>query len=62
MALRLLKELWEFLCILVLGVPMMIVGYFGTFMVNGLATGNRLYSALHGPEVDTIPDSDKTSP
>ena len=58
-----LKQLWELLCILLLGVPMMVVGYFGTFMVFGVVTGYRLYVQWHKPgEELTKPDSNKTSP
>lgn len=53
-----LKALWELLCIIVLGVPMMLVGYFGTFVVFGLITGHRLYMEWHQPK----PNSNKTSP
>jgi hypothetical protein len=42
-----MKKLWEFLCILLLGVPMMVVGYFGTFLMFGLLTGYRIYITLH---------------
>ena len=59
--LRILKELWEFLCVLLLGVPMMIVGYFGTFLVRGVVVGHMLHTRWH-QGVDTNPDSGKTSP
>lgn len=39
--------LWQLLCVAVLGVPMMLVGYFGTFVVNGILTGYRLHQLWH---------------
>jgi hypothetical protein len=48
-------KVWEFLCIVLLGVPMMFLGYLGVFVYAGLTTGIRLHRALHL-------DSEKTSP
>lgn len=49
---RLLKEAWEMLCIALLGVPMMLVGYFAAFMVNGFKAGQFFYRAVHGRDED----------
>lgn len=47
-----IKQLWELLCVCVLGVPMMAVGYFGTYLVFGVLTGYRLYTKWHRSEED----------
>lgn len=49
MIIKLLKEIWLFLCIALLGMPMIVIGYFGTFLVFGVITGHRLYMQWHGP-------------
>lgn len=51
-----IKAVWEFLCVVLLGAPMILVGYFGTYLVFGLITGHRLYLQWH------MSDSNKTSP
>lgn len=39
---------------IVLGAPMIVVGYFGTFIVNGVVTGYLLYQKLRRSD-ETLP-------
>lgn len=57
------KDVVQALLVILLGVPMMVVGYFGTYLVFGVVTGHRLYMQWHKPgEESTKTDSNKTSP
>lgn len=51
-----IKQIWEWLCMLLFALPFAIVGYFAAFCVNGLVTGYNLSRHLHKPV------SNKTSP
>lgn len=46
-----LTEIWWFLLTIIIGIPMIVVGYIGTFFMFGLVTGHMLYRKLHMPEL-----------
>lgn len=57
MTIKILKEIWELICLVLLALPGMLVGYLAGFIVNGVVTGFALQQRMHKPS-----DSNKTSP
>jgi hypothetical protein len=42
-----MKQLLQWILLALLGVPAMVLGYLGTYVVFGVLTGHQLYKKLH---------------
>jgi hypothetical protein len=61
MIVRILKELWELLFLVLLAIPCMVLGYVVGFAVNGFVTGFFLQQKIHQAKpTNDVPT--KTSP